>query len=447
MNTTKKRLGLFLEHFEETCGLSLDIHICPGVIDERRGFGISKALVQCLQDDINQRADYIYIFEDDARLFNNDFCQHENRVSVWLNAPPDTFMMLIGGHRWSARASKYEGYDIVDKAYGGYGWTIPRRSVQTLIDKWSEDIDSTKEALSPDVAIYQFAKQQNQTIYATVPLWVEHPKAWSNTWHKFRHGYNKTIPDIVHPQQPSHKIAVGIPTHNRIGYVQLTSGALKGTFPAEDIWVFDDMSTEYTRDDLVHWYGTQHVQLSETHLKADAMARHILEWFLKSEYDVVVLLDSDLLVAPNWVASLRTGLQHSKGLLSLYRSGAPKHVSKDCHEHLCTMPSMGNAGTVWTRALTTKMLSEMPNRDGGFDWGWSEWCQKNAVPMEALRQSAVLHIGMHGSWSHETSAEKSVGFPMDTLSSEIREQAETFLKGAKPKAIRLSTQKWKTYYG
>lgn len=436
----QKRLGLFLEHFEEKCGLSLDIHICPGVIDERRGFGISKALVQCLQDDINQRADYIYIFEDDARLFNNDFCQHENRVNLWLNAPPDTFMMLIGGHRWSARASKYEGYDIVDSAYGGYGWTIPRRSVQTLIDKWSEDIDSTKEALSPDVAIYHFAKQQNQTIYATVPLWVEHPKAWSNTWHKFRHGYNKTMPDIVHPQQSPHKIAVGIPTHNRIGYVQLTSGALKGTFPAEDIWVFDDMSTEYTRDDLVHWYGTQHVQLSETHLKADAMARHILEWFLKSEYDVVVLLDSDLLVAPNWVASLRTGLEHSKGLLSLYRSGAPKHVSKDCYEHLCTMPSMGNAGTVWTRALTTKMLSEMPNRDGGFDWGWSEWCQKNAVPMEALRQSAVLHIGMHGSWSHETSAEKSVGFPMDTLSLETRKQAETFLKGAKPKAIRYVYQ-------
>ena len=437
----QKRLGLFLEHFEETCGLSLDIHVCPGVIDERRGFGISKALVRCLRDDINQQADYIYIFEDDARLFNNDFCHYENRVKLWTNAPPDAFLMLIGGHSWSARASKYEDYDIVDSAYGGYGLSIPSRSVQTLIDKWSEDIHSTKEALNPDVAIYKFAKQQNQTIYAKVPLWVEHPNAWSNTWHTFRRGYHKTIPDINHPYKPSPKIAVGIPTYNRIGYVQLTSGALMGTFPADDIWVFDDMSTEYTRDDLVQWYGTQHVQLSETHLKADAMARHILEWFLKSEYDVVVLLDSDLLVAPNWVAALRTGLQHSLGLWSLYRSGAPKHMSKNCHEHLCTMPSMGNAGTVWRRDLATMMLSEMPNRDGGFDWGWSEWCQKNAVPMEALRQSAVLHIGMHGSWSHETSAEKAVGFPMDTLSSETRKQAETFLKGAKPKAIRLSKQK------
>ena len=42
-------------------------------------------------------------------------------------------------------------------------------------------------------------------------------------------------------------IVVTVPTHNRIGYVQLTSSALRGTFPAEDIWIFDDKSSEYSR--------------------------------------------------------------------------------------------------------------------------------------------------------------------------------------------------------
>ncbi len=236
------------------------------------------------------------------------------------------------------------------------------------------------------------------------------------------------------------KIAVAIPTYNRIGYVQLTSSTLRGTFPSRDIWVFDDGSNEYTYKDLIQMYSTKHVFVTKKHLNADAMARHILEWFLSTDYDVLVLLDSDLLVAPNWVQSLRQGLEHSKGLLSLYRSGAPKHITKNCQQYLCKMPSMGNAGTVWTRALTEKMLSEMPNHDGGFDWGWSEWCQKNAVPMEALKESAVLHIGMHGSWSHETSAEKSVGFPMQTLSAEVRQQVEHFLRGAKPQQIVKSKQ-------
>jgi glycosyltransferase involved in cell wall biosynthesis len=52
--------------------------------------------------------------------------------------------------------------------------------------------------------------------------------------------------------------------------------------------------------------------------------------------------------------------------------------------------------------------------------------------MEALKKSAVLHIGMYGSWSHESTAEKSVGFSMGELSTEVRQQAEHFLKGAKP---------------
>jgi hypothetical protein len=239
------------------------------------------------------------------------------------------------------------------------------------------------------------------------------------------------------------KIAVAIPTHNRIGYVRLTSSALKGTFPSKDTWIFDDKSTEYSERDLMEWYGTEHVSQSKNRLKADAMARHILEWFLSTNYDVLVLLDSDLVVASDWVAELKLGLSESKGLLSLYRSAAPLHKSGQCSDVLCQQPSMGNAGTVWRRDLAKRMLSEMSARDGGFDWGWSEWCTKNKVPMEALKKSAVLHIGMYGSWSHESTAEKSVGFPMGELSAEVRERAENFLKGDKPVRIDVSPKKEK----
>jgi len=229
--------------------------------------------------------------------------------------------------------------------------------------------------------------------------------------------------------------AVAIPTRDRIGYVQLTSSALRGTFPSEDVWIFDDQSTEYSTAELQRWYGTAHVWQSATHLKADAMSRHILEWFLTSTYDVLVLMDSDLIVAPTWLSALRTGLREASGLLSLYRSGAPQHRSLSCGDVLCRQPSMGNAGTVWRRALAARMLSEVSARDGGFDWSWSEWCTAQKVPMEALKASAVLHIGMHGSWSHESSAEKSIGFPMDELSAGVQKQARHFLAGKRPKKV------------
>ena len=234
-------------------------------------------------------------------------------------------------------------------------------------------------------------------------------------------------------------VMLGMATRDRPGYVQLTLKALKESTHQAKIFIFDDASTKMSLSDLNRWIDNkaQSVVGVKTKKGPDAMARHILEKFVSSKFDVLVLLDSDQVVAPTWWSSLQKGLRKSTGLLSLYRSGAPKHKSLSCDDILCQQPSMGNAGTVWRRALAKRMLAAMPNRDGGFDWGWSEWCTKNKVPMEALKESAVLHIGMYGSWSHETSAEKAVGFPMGELSTEVRERAEHFLKGAKPVATAL----------
>ena len=244
------------------------------------------------------------------------------------------------------------------------------------------------------------------------------------------------------PKAMSNKptVMLGMATRDRPGYVQLTLKALKESTHQAKIFIFDDASTKMSLSDLNRWIDNkaQSVVGVKTKKGPDAMARHILEKFVSSKFDVLVLLDSDQVVAPSWWSSLQKGLRKSTGLLSLYRSGAPTHKSLSCSDILCQQPSMGNAGTVWRRDLAKRMLAAMPNRDGGFDWGWSEWCTKNKVPMEALKESAVLHIGMHGSWSHETSAEKAVGFPMGELSAEVRQRAEHFLKGAKPTVIAPS---------
>ena len=234
-------------------------------------------------------------------------------------------------------------------------------------------------------------------------------------------------------------VMLGMATRDRPGYVQLTLKALKESTHQAKIFIFDDASTKMSLSDLNRWIDNkaQSVVGVKTKKGPDAMARHILEKFVSSKFDVLVLLDSDQVVAPTWWSSLQKGLRKSTGLLSLYRSGTPKHKSLSCGDVLCTMSSMGNAGTVWRRALAKRMLAAMPNRDGGFDWGWSEWCTKNKVPMEALKESAVLHIGMYGSWSHESTAEKSVGFPMGELAADIRRKAEHFLKGVKPVATAL----------
>ena len=47
--------------------------------------------------------------------------------------------------------------------------------------------------------------------------------------------------------------------------------------------------------------------------EADKQGRHILEWFITTDYDWLVTLDSDLIVRPDWLELLRGMLPHTWG--------------------------------------------------------------------------------------------------------------------------------------
>jgi len=242
---------------------------------------------------------------------------------------------------------------------------------------------------------------------------------------KIRH---KTKNEASKASKSRPKIAVAIPTYNRAGYVQLCAAALSKTIPSNDVWIFDDHSTEYTAGDLQKWFGSHSVQRNAKRFKADKQARHILEWFVGTDYDWLVTLDSDLIVRPDWLELLRGMLPHTQGVMSLYHSGNPNHPTLHCDPHLCEMKSLGNAGVAWSKVLAKRMLVEMTQSDG-FDWGWTEWLRKQKIPQYAAKDSLVLHVGMHGTWGADSKREKSVGFPMDKLSPDVRGRAELFLKG------------------
>jgi hypothetical protein len=245
---------------------------------------------------------------------------------------------------------------------------------------------------------------------------------------KIRH---KTKNEASKASKSRPKIAVAIPTYNRAGYVQLCAAALSKTIPSNDVWIFDDHSTEYTAGDLQKWFGSPSVQRNVKRFKADKQARHILEWFVGTDYDWLITLDSDLIVRPDWLELLRGMLPHTQGVMSLYHSGNPNHPTLHCDPNLCEMKSLGNAGMAWSKVLAKRMLVDMTQSDG-FDWGWTEWLRKQKIPQYAAKDSLVLHVGMHGTWGADSKREKSVGFPMDKLSPDVRGRAEMFLKGINP---------------
>jgi len=284
---------------------------------------------------------------------------------------------------------------------GAVGYLFSQKKVQTLIPK----IEQNKMSMPIDWIIYDPFDPTLQPLQ-TIPL-VHHIGVKSS----------KSRP----------KIAVAIPTYNRAGYVQLCAAALSKTIPSNDVWIFDDHSTEYTVGDLKKWFGGPSVQRNAKRFKADKQARHILEWFVGTDYDWLVTLDSDLIVRPDWLELLRGMLPRTQGVMSLYHSGNPNHPTLNCDPNLCEMKSLGNAGVAWSKVLAKRMLVDMTQSDG-FDWGWTEWLRKQKIPQYAAKDSLVLHVGMHGTWGADSKREKSVGFPMDKLSPDVRGRAELFLK-------------------
>ena len=227
-------------------------------------------------------------------------------------------------------------------------------------------------------------------------------------------------------------VAVAVPVYNRIGYAKLCATALKGSISSEHVYVFDDHSTEFSVDDLKKWFSTSNVRRNEVRLKADKQARAIMEWFVETEYDWLVTLDSDLIVRPDWLTIFEKHVSQTQGVVSLYHSGNIKnHPTGACADGLCEMRSLGNAGVAWSKPLAKRMLASMQNRDG-FDWGWTEWLQKQGVPQYAFEKSLALHIGMHGTWGVDSTRELSLGFDTSTLSEEIRMRASQYLNGIDP---------------
>ena len=202
------RLDQFRQDWAETCGKPLEFRVCPGEIDKRRGFGLTKTYVKCFQKALNDGALHPAFFEDDARLFDAGFCDGGD----WSDAPHDALLFMLGGHQWEyGHSHDVPGYREATLSYGTYGFMVPRSNLKVMIDGYTEELNLTNAKLdsfgkpfaSPDQAVYGYATRTNQRVYAVDPLIVKHVAGYSNTW--------KTQRGAIVDQKPSGKTRSSLP--------------------------------------------------------------------------------------------------------------------------------------------------------------------------------------------------------------------------------------------
>jgi hypothetical protein len=102
------RFDAFVADWTAQCGSRLDIRRCAGVLDNRRGYGLTKGFIDCFRmaERENHPGDVVLFFEDDARLMpplaDNRFCESAFLVdALWPHVPNDASVLLLGA--WQAR--------------------------------------------------------------------------------------------------------------------------------------------------------------------------------------------------------------------------------------------------------------------------------------------------------------------------------------------------------
>ena len=201
------RLDSFKKAWRKSCGTDPELHVCPGVMDDRRGYGLTRSWHNCLQMARDMDLEVTMIFEDDARLFDKEsslnFCDAgKSHNQVWEGLPEDTFLAFLGGHTWTYAdpdQKKQERLGSIHSSqylkttfsYGTYGFAVPRQSLDTLLSTIKDDLahgfideDGVRqtEFLSPEKSWYRKAREVGKTIYAIHPLAVWHEGGFSNTW-------------------------------------------------------------------------------------------------------------------------------------------------------------------------------------------------------------------------------------------------------------------------
>ena len=244
----------------------------------------------------------------------------------------------------------------------------------------------------------------------------------------------------THEKQPSFMLACTV--KDRLGYVRLLAMNMNwlglGQMEDVEVHIFDNGSSNFTLSDLGAWFPLAVVHKVERRLKSpDVATRYAFAYFIQqTQHDVLVNIDSDMLLHPNWRSFILNTLPISDGFLSLYRTAAAHHYTRYCTESICSKVTVGAMGVVLTRALVDCILSavsEGKEAPGPFDWAAVAYF--NSIPNFQIlvpTRSLALHYGLHGSHGFGQHEELSVDFDSSIFPEDIQRAVEFFLGGAPP---------------
>jgi len=196
-------------------------------------------------------------------------------------------------------------------------------------------------------------------------------------------------------------LTIGITTFNRRALLETTAAALAQVrhLDSARILVLDDCSEEFDPGYLRQLFPTAEVQRSAEHSGGADYAMHrLFERFVRTGSGYLLVLDSDLLASRNLIDRCvgiieADHISAQPGLYSVFN--AARHRTVRVEGQFVVKQTVGAAGTLWRHSLLADVLRHVPV-SRKFDWDWSAYLTRQAVPIRVTRRSCVQHIGRMG---------------------------------------------------
>ena len=234
-------------------------------------------------------------------------------------------------------------------------------------------------------------------------------------------------------------ILVATPTWNRRSIVKLTAAGLAASDLRKedtDYLVTDDASTEFNEEELTAWFPwariIRHSQRHSNHLMNTYVCFHE---FLAGAYSHLVILDSDMIVSPDWRARLDNLVKSPDFRIGSLYNSLSHRATRGCGSY-CIKNTAGFAGMVFTREVLQKFLEMQGMNDPSSSYEFIHnkhddfaMCRFVGPVFQVATPSVFAHIGINGLYngSKYNSIDRAADFDWSSINPGLKKECESLL--------------------
>ena len=188
---------------------------------------------------------------------------------------------------------------------------------------------------------------------------------------------------------------IGVTTYNRKDILLKCLPTFRRLNPLHDFLICDDASTEMSESFLKELFSGWRVYRSiENSGRADYAMARLMDLFLATGKDYLVILDSDLLIDPDLSEFICNKAALTDGVFSVFNT--PSHRVTSEEGDWLIKDHIGAAGAVIKRSLVQE-IREKVKVTNRFDWDWSEYLKKTNRKIIVIKMLQIVEKNYHKS--------------------------------------------------